>query len=418
MPYYQHNYETGTAEQYSHSIQIYNATVEPNTLNPNYYQNSNSFPTISTQYPDHYNNQDYLNSISYPPPPQQVFNNAPMIFNGCPNFYYPHQQYYQQPYHSSFGNAIGMRNNANQSEESSAVRNDNRVFPTFPSLVSVPSSISHGAGAPQLAYIMSDQDQRSSSAPMSTAPLGLPDPRQQQHYDDATPNNDVTLQDMRSLFHLTIEQAADQLGVNMATFTKVCRRHKIIVWPHRQIQGLQSRLQNLENLLSKLRDPNRNSISNHDKIREAYMNEISSLKLHIENIKDQAVSAALMSSKVSRHCDDTTGKSDGASVRSYPPSSTTRSTSASFLNSAVSSTQNSSLNTVKKKRKRRCDTTYDHRTGWVANCSNCGKVGKYRHPSAGRGFQHTSGGKYCGYYLINPRREGQRDDTTCEQKST
>jgi hypothetical protein len=57
-------------------------------------------------------------------------------------------------------------------------------------------------------------------------------------------------------------------------------------------------------------------------------------------------------------------------------------------------------------KRRRCKTSYDYKTGWVANCSTCGKLGKYRHPTQGRVFQHSSGtGKYCGYFRDNPRRE-------------
>ena len=44
-------------------------------------------------------------------------------------------------------------------------------------------------------------------------------------------------------------------------------------------------------------------------------------------------------------------------------------------------------------------------TGWIAGCSRCGKLGKYRSPAEGRPFQHSTGiGSYCGYFRLNPRR--------------
>ena len=43
--------------------------------------------------------------------------------------------------------------------------------------------------------------------------------------------------------------------------------------------------------------------------------------------------------------------------------------------------------------------------GWIAGCSRCGKLGKYRSPAEGRPFQHSTGiGSYCGYFRLNPRR--------------
>mmetsp|Transcript_6758 Transcript_6758/g.10174 ORF Transcript_6758/g.10174 Transcript_6758/m.10174 type:complete len:438 (+) Transcript_6758:200-1513(+) len=48
---------------------------------------------------------------------------------------------------------------------------------------------------------------------------------------------------------------------------------------------------------------------------------------------------------------------------------------------------------------------HSQQTGWVAACSRCGILGKYRPPSEGRPFQHSTGvGAYCGYFRVSPRR--------------
>jgi len=56
----------------------------------------------------------------------------------------------------------------------------------------------------------------------------------------------------------------------------------------------------------------------------------------------------------------------------------------------------------------RDSTTYDFETGWVADCHKCGREGKFRAPSEGRPFQHSTGlGKYCGYFRVNPRKAAE-----------
>jgi hypothetical protein len=78
--------------------------------------------------------------------------------------------------------------------------------------------------------------------------------------------------------------------------------------------------------------------------------------------------------------------------------------SQSSLSEVSSIEENHNANS--KSKRARHKTSYDLKTGWVANCSTCGKVGKYRHPTQGRVFQHSSGtGKYCGYFRDNPRNE-------------
>ena len=430
-PYYEHSGKTSTlCTQSSNQIQFRAHDIVPTVpgamneaimLNPNVYQNPISFPTIPIQYPYHVRDQDYPNYTLHSYPPQQMHSYAPMIFSGSPDC--PHHQNYQQPFNISFGNASVMQS-GNQPEASSAARNDNRVITTFPPSVtlSMPSSSSYvqhfsqqfnNVQPPQPTSIMSNQEYSASSEALSSSHRTLSASQQLQQ-------QQVTLQDLRSVLHLTTEQAAQQLGMNLATFTKVCIDNNIIMWPHRQIYDLRNRMQYLEHLVSTLGAPNHNTdINSLSDKRESYLCQIRELRSHIEYIKDQAMSASVSRYHSNEGVHPSTNKDGASSRRSYPPSSTTGSSSpTNLLNSTVDNNQKSCLSAVKKKRKRRHDTTYDHRTGWIANCSNCGKVGKYRHPSAGRGFQHTSGGKYCGYYLINPRREGQCDDTTCEQKIT
>ena len=64
--------------------------------------------------------------------------------------------------------------------------------------------------------------------------------------------------------------------------------------------------------------------------------------------------------------------------------------------------------TVHDRYRSRKDSSYNLKTGWIADCHACGREGKYRPPTEGRPFQHSTGmGKYCGYFRVNPRRASE-----------
>ena len=385
------------------------ALLEPRTMpfssipvevmqNPNVYRNAINFTTESSQYPHYFHQNPAWNRC----PPQYYARHASALDNSNPVlYYYPHQANVL-PLYSSFNSCVSQSESQITESDSS-----NLLSPPVGSCVhQYGQAFSQEGTVPQAANSVNEPN-ISCFAPLTSTSTSASPPQQQ--HNATTSKNNATVQDIRSVLHLTTAQAAKQLGMNMAAFRKACRDNNIKAWPHRQIQGLQNRLHSLEQFVSALGKSSRHdSITNIDETREAYTDQIRSLKAHIEDIKDQAFSS------VSKNNEKVLN----------PPATDDHSTliatgkTASFLSTRVDNKHQSCLNVIKKKRKRRDDTTYDQRTGWIANCSKCGKVGKYRHPSAGRGFQHTSGGKYCGYYLINPRREEEDVDITCEQKST
>ena len=209
--------------------------------------------------------------------------------------------------------------------------------------------------------------------------------------------NNVTLRDLQSLFHLTLVDAVKHMGMCTTLFMKICRKNNILKWPYRQIHSLRYKIRSLERFLS-------SDIDITDSVRASYQNQINALNASIESVKDNAVVKSKVDNNQSQNIG---GDCDGRSERSDSCSEGSFATDYGSSSTQVVPTLPEKDGEVRHGHKRkRYNTTYDYRTGWVAKCSTCGKFGKYRHPSEGRVFQHSSGsGKYCGYYRDDPIRE-------------
>lgn len=46
----------------------------------------------------------------------------------------------------------------------------------------------------------------------------------------------LTLNDLRGVFHLTIKDAAAQIGISVSGIKTICRRENIAYWPQRKVQ--------------------------------------------------------------------------------------------------------------------------------------------------------------------------------------
>jgi len=49
----------------------------------------------------------------------------------------------------------------------------------------------------------------------------------------------MTLNDLRGVFHLTIKDAAAEIGVSVSVIKTICRRERISYWPQRKVQCMQ-----------------------------------------------------------------------------------------------------------------------------------------------------------------------------------
>lgn len=56
----------------------------------------------------------------------------------------------------------------------------------------------------------------------------------------------LTIDDLRSFFHLPIVEVAKQLGTCTTALKKICRKNKIMKWPYRQIRSITKSIQSLE----------------------------------------------------------------------------------------------------------------------------------------------------------------------------
>ena len=197
----------------------------------------------------------------------------------------------------------------------------------------------------------------------------------------------ITVNDLRELFEFPLVEAAQRLGMSMTLFKKICRRNSIPNWPYRKINRLVLRMQSLEQCIVG------NPGTLPSAVKESYSIQIESIRDEIKRIKEEAVCPTMSESNQSLDSADTTSVNESG-------------------NSAVDTSMNSSeRDKITQKKRKRFETSYDYKTGWVADCSTCGKVGKYRGHEQGRLFQHSTGtGRYCGYYRINPRRDVDQAD--------
>jgi hypothetical protein len=219
----------------------------------------------------------------------------------------------------------------------------------------------------------------------------------------------VTTEDLRELFHLTLVDASKRLGMCTTLFKKICRRKNIIKWPYRKIRSLMRKAESLQHYLAN----DQGNIP--ESVKKSYTDQVKIILEKVDMIKIEAIgpptndllvdSSVAPDEIIEREIVDITNKKkntdDSIGVTS----------SADMCNASQNDSSSSCDGSEDQKRKR-SKTSYDLKTGWVANCSTCGKLGKYRHPSQGRVFQHSSGtGKYCGYFRDNPRREQLAGDS-------
>ena len=197
----------------------------------------------------------------------------------------------------------------------------------------------------------------------------------------------VTMEEIRPLFHYNLHDAAKKLCVCTTLLKKICRKLNISRWPFRQIHRLENKLRNLV-LASYGHSGNLT-----DTLRKSLNDQIDSIKAKIEEIKDNAVGG-----KTSQ------GPSTDRADCDEALSTSTKTKESVGHTSENTTAENKNVENKKRKFSVPAFDNLETRTLWVANCSACGKVGKYRHPSEGRLFQHSTGsGKYCGYYRDNPR---------------
>ncbi|WVZ21182.1 hypothetical protein V8G54_008504, partial [Vigna mungo] len=59
----------------------------------------------------------------------------------------------------------------------------------------------------------------------------------------------MTLNDLRGVFHLTIKDAAAEIGVSVSVIKAICRRERISYWPQRKVTSLAKRVEVLKKSL-------------------------------------------------------------------------------------------------------------------------------------------------------------------------
>ncbi|CAH0481528.1 unnamed protein product [Peronospora belbahrii] len=71
----------------------------------------------------------------------------------------------------------------------------------------------------------------------------------------------VELQDLRNCFNMPIAAVADKFGICVTLLKKICRRHGIQRWPHRQIRSLQKSINMLRESFHLAKGTNREYIA-------------------------------------------------------------------------------------------------------------------------------------------------------------
>mmetsp|Transcript_7021 Transcript_7021/g.11737 ORF Transcript_7021/g.11737 Transcript_7021/m.11737 type:complete len:571 (-) Transcript_7021:95-1807(-) len=212
----------------------------------------------------------------------------------------------------------------------------------------------------------------------------------------------VSINDLRALFHLTLVEASKHLGMCTTLFKKICRKKNIEKWPYRKIHSLMNKVESLEHYLQD------NGSKIPESVKKSYREQISNILDKVNDIKENT-GVANMESTQTDVLSLSEGSVYGSTSRGNEREKRSQSSTTASSNEMTSESGSDCADGARKRR--RYETTYDIKTGWVANCSTCGKLGKYRHPSQGRVFQHSSGtGKYCGYFRDNPRQEGESTD--------
>eukprot|EP00762_Andalucia_godoyi_P006936 ANDGO_08267.mRNA.1 hypothetical protein len=64
----------------------------------------------------------------------------------------------------------------------------------------------------------------------------------------------ITFDQLEVFFHLPLKVAAQRLGVSESSLRSICRKHRIVRWPYRKIQRLESNIRNMERALMEGRE--------------------------------------------------------------------------------------------------------------------------------------------------------------------
>jgi hypothetical protein len=214
----------------------------------------------------------------------------------------------------------------------------------------------------------------------------------------------ITVKDLQSQFHRTLNQAAQHFGICTTLLKKICRKLKIKKWPYRQIQSVMNRVNSLDFYLVK----NRHVLP--FGVRTTYEEQLDEMKAKIEKIKKDAVLN-----------DDDDGEAqdledDNLPSPTFPDANGVRlNEQASALShddqvreaSKSSSDKTSIVNSDPCQSSNKVQTHDNTKYSWIANCNICGVLGEYRHPTKGPMLQHIlDSGKRCGYFGDSPRPQG------------
>ena len=95
-------------------------------------------------------------------------------------------------------------------------------------------------------------------------------------------SKNISLENVRPLFHRPLAEAAQHFGICTTLFKKVCRRLHIKKWPYRQINSLVNRMNTLEHCL-------RQHKNLPESTKQSYREQLDMMTATIEKIKDDAV---------------------------------------------------------------------------------------------------------------------------------
>ena len=58
----------------------------------------------------------------------------------------------------------------------------------------------------------------------------------------------ITLDDLREVFELPLEEAAQKLNISTSSLKRLCREYKIPKWPFRKVSALQTKIYKFSDL--------------------------------------------------------------------------------------------------------------------------------------------------------------------------
>jgi hypothetical protein len=174
--------------------------------------------------------------------------------------------------------------------------------------------------------------------------------------ENATVSKALTIDDLRSFFHLPIVEVAKQLGTCTTALKKICRKNKIMKWPYRQIRSITKSIQSLE--MASLND------TLPDDLKYQYREQVFELQKAIDEIVQDPNTDVSMHLKENFEMeggdefDENDNDGEGSSRRYSGPSTSVMqimqaaAATAGFETSSVKS----SSNTANSKRKREEDS--------------------------------------------------------------